>query len=48
MNYFCNKLKVKDLMVRMPVTVSVDDTVEKILIKGKELINEQFPGDGRG
>ena len=27
--------EVKDLMVRMPVTVSIDDTVEKILIKGK-------------
>lgn len=43
MNYFCNKLKVKDLMVRMPVTVSKDDTVEKILIKGKELMMSSFP-----
>ena len=43
MNYFCNKLKVKDLMVRMPVTVSIDDTVEKILIKGKELRMSSFP-----
>jgi phenol phosphorylase subunit delta gamma len=43
MNYFCNKLKVKDLMVRMPVTVSIDDTVEKILIKGKELRISSFP-----
>jgi phenol phosphorylase subunit delta gamma len=43
MNYFCKKLKVKDLMVRMPVTVSIEDTVEKILIKGKELMMSSFP-----
>jgi CBS domain-containing protein len=30
-------------MVRMPVTVSIDDTVEKILIKGKELMMSSFP-----
>lgn len=43
MNYFCNKLKVKDVMVRMPVTVSIDDTVEDILIKGKEMMMSTFP-----
>ncbi len=43
MRYFCNKLKVKDLMVRMPVTVSINDTVEKVLIKGKELMISSFP-----
>ncbi len=43
MNYFCNKLKVKDLMVRMPVTVSVDDSVEDILIKGRDLTMSTFP-----
>ncbi|MGB6068744.1 MAG: CBS domain-containing protein [Desulfomonilaceae bacterium] len=43
MKYFCNKLKVKDLMVRMPVTVSINDTVEKVLIKGKELMISSFP-----
>jgi len=43
MNYFCKKLKVKDLMVRMPVTVSKDDTVEKVLIKGKEAMMSSFP-----
>lgn len=42
-NYFCNKLKVKDIMVRMPVTVSIDDTVEEILIKGKEMMMSTFP-----
>ncbi len=43
MNYFCNKLKVKDLMVRMPATVNVNDTVEETLIKGKELTMSTFP-----
>lgn len=43
MNYFCNKLKVKDVMVRMPVTVNVNDTVEDTLIKGKEMLVSTFP-----
>jgi acetoin utilization protein AcuB len=43
MNYFCNKLKVKDLMVRMPATVNVNDSVEDTLIKGRELTMSTFP-----
>ncbi|MBI5250532.1 MAG: CBS domain-containing protein [Desulfomonile tiedjei] len=43
MNYFCKKLKVKDLMVRNPVTVSIDDTVESTLIKGKQMLISSFP-----
>jgi len=43
MNYFCKKLKVKDLMVRMPTTVSIDDTVEQTLVKGRELTMSTFP-----
>lgn len=43
MNYFCNKLKVKDLMVRMPTTVSVYESVEETLIKGLELTMSSFP-----
>jgi acetoin utilization protein AcuB len=43
MNYFCNKLKVKDLMVRMPVTISMETTVEEALIKGKEMMLSTFP-----
>ena len=43
MNYFCNKLKVKDLMVRYPTTVSVDDSVEDTLIKGREMTMSTFP-----
>ena len=43
MNYFCNKLKVKDVMVRMPATIGVNDSVEETLIKGKELMMSTFP-----
>jgi acetoin utilization protein AcuB len=43
MNYFCNKLKVKDLMVRTPVTVSIDDSVEDTLAKGRQLTMSTFP-----
>lgn len=43
MNYFCKKLKVKDVMVRMPVTVSVDDTVEETLVKGRQMMMSTFP-----
>lgn len=43
MNYFCNKLKVKDVMVRMPVTVSVEDTVEDMLIRGRDMTMSTFP-----
>ncbi len=43
MNYFCNKLKVKDIMVRMPITVSMNDTVEDTLIKGRETLMSTFP-----
>ena len=48
MNYFCNKLKVKDVMVRMPVTVSVDDSVEDVLMKGRGTNNEHFSCNGWG
>ncbi len=43
LDYFCNKLKVKDVMVRMPVTVSVDDSVEDVLMKGRKLVMSTFP-----
>lgn len=43
MNYFRNKLKVKDVMVRMPVTVSVNDTVEDTLVKGRQMMMSTFP-----
>ncbi len=34
--YFNERLKVRDVMVRKPVTLSVDDTVEDALEKGKK------------
>lgn len=43
MNYFCNKLRVKDIMIRMPVTVSVNDSVEDTLIKGRSMTMSTFP-----
>jgi len=43
MRYYCDKLKVKDLMVRMPTTVTVNDSVEGVLVKGKELTMSTFP-----
>ncbi len=41
--YFNEKLKIKDIMVRKPVTLSVDDTVETALEKGKEFGRSFFP-----
>ena len=43
MNYFCKKLKVKDIMVRRPLTISVNDTVEETLIKGRDMLMSTFP-----
>ncbi len=43
MNYFCKKLKVKDLMVRSPITIPIDATVEETLIKGREMMMSSFP-----
>jgi acetoin utilization protein AcuB len=42
-NYFSSKLKVKDLMIRSPVTVSMHDSVEDTLVKGRELTMSTFP-----
>jgi acetoin utilization protein AcuB len=43
MNYFCKKLKVKDVMVRRPLTISINDTVEDTLIRGRESLMSTFP-----
>jgi acetoin utilization protein AcuB len=43
MNFFNNRMKVKDLMVRKPITLSVDDTVETALEKGVSLGRGFFP-----
>jgi acetoin utilization protein AcuB len=42
-NFFVNRLKVRDVMVRNPATVKVDDSVEHCLQKGQELQVGQFP-----
>jgi acetoin utilization protein AcuB len=41
--FFANRLKVKDVMVRNPATVTVDDTMEHCLLKGQALRVGQFP-----
>jgi acetoin utilization protein AcuB len=42
-NFFITRLKVRDIMVRNPATVNVDDTMEHCLDYGKELRVAQFP-----
>ena len=41
--YFNERLKVKDIMVRKPITLSVDDTVETALEKGKKFGRSFLP-----
>ena len=41
--YFNERLKIKDIMVRKPVTLSIDDTVETALEKGKKFSRSFFP-----
>jgi acetoin utilization protein AcuB len=41
--FFVSRLRVRDIMVRNPGTVQVDDTVEHCLKRGKELGVAQFP-----
>ncbi len=43
LRFFNTQLKVKDLMVRKPETLSVNDTVETALIKGKKFGRSFFP-----
>src|ERR1019366_5332650 len=41
-NFFVNRLKVRDIMVRRPATVQADETMQHCLIKGQELGVAQF------
>lgn len=41
--YFHNRLKVSDLMVRNPATVDVNETMEVVLARGQALQVGQFP-----
>lgn len=43
LNFFSNRLKVKDLMVRNPATIQANDTMEHCLQLGQELGVAQFP-----
>lgn len=43
MNFFNTRMKVKDLMVRKPITLSIHDTVETALEKGVKLGRGFFP-----
>lgn len=42
-DYFTNKLKVKDIMVRSPATIAAEDTMEYCMRVGQEDGNSQFP-----
>lgn len=42
-SFFVNRLKVRDVMVRNPLTVRIDDTMEHCLLKGQECGVAQFP-----
>lgn len=43
LNFFSNRIKVKDMMVRNPATVDADDTMEHCLQLGQKLGVAQFP-----
>ncbi len=43
MQYFNERLKVKDIMVRKPVTLSINDTVETAIQKGREFGRSFLP-----
>ncbi len=43
LDFFVTRLKVKDIMVRNPETVEIDDTMEHTLFKGQEIGVSQFP-----
>ena len=42
-NFFVNRLKVRDIMVRRPATVQADDSIRNCLRYGNELMVAQFP-----
>lgn len=42
-NFFVNRLRVRDVMLRNPATVEIHDTIEECLRKGRDLGVAQFP-----
>ena len=43
LNFFNKRLRVRDLMVRKPITLNLDDTVENAMTKGAKLGRSFFP-----
>ena len=43
MSFFVNRLRVRDIMVRRPATLQVDDTIRHSLRYGNEIMVAQFP-----
>lgn len=41
--YFVNRLRVRDIMLRNPATMKVDDSMEECLRRGREIGVAQFP-----
>lgn len=41
--YFINRLKIKDIMIRNPNTVDINDTVEYAMLKGQDELIRNFP-----
>jgi len=41
--YFSQRLKVKDIMVRQPTALQADDTMEHCMLTGQEFRQSQFP-----
>jgi len=41
--YFLNRLKIKDIMIRMPKTVEAGDSVEYCMLKGQEELIRNYP-----
>ena len=41
--YFLGRLKVKDIMIRMPQTMEAEDTVEHCMLKGQQELISSFP-----
>jgi len=42
-DYFLHRLRIKDIMIRMPNTVEARDTVESCMLKGQEELIRNYP-----
>jgi acetoin utilization protein AcuB len=41
--YFLNRLRIKDIMIRMPKTVDASDTVEHVVLRGQQELIRNYP-----